>query len=58
MSATSVPGRMASHTSARAASGVRRGSMTTDFMPLLRSSVTARPVEPVPWYDGPTPHMT
>ena len=34
---------------ARAASGVRRGSMTTVFMPALRRSVTTRPVEPMPW---------
>ncbi len=56
--ATSVPGRMGSHTSARAASGVKRGSTTTVFTPAARSSTTARPAEDGACCAGPVPHMT
>ena len=56
--ATSVPGRTGSHTSALAASGVKRGSTTTVFMPFMRKSFTARPPEGTWLWDGSAPHIT
>ncbi len=41
--ATSVPERMGSHTSARAASTVKRGSTTTVLQPAARRSAMTRP---------------
>lgn len=41
--ATSLPGRMGSHTSDLAASGVMRGSTTTVLTPLARRSLTMPP---------------
>ena len=59
-SAASVPGRMGSHTSALAASIVKRGSMTTVLRPCgrLRSSASARPPVATEEFDGSVPQST
>lgn len=58
ISATSVPGRIGSQTSARAASGVRRGSITTERAPRARKSARARPPPAGQLYDGSVPQQT
>ncbi len=56
--AMSVPGLMGSHTSAFAASALKRGSTTMVLQPFARSSATQRPDVDGECHAGPVPHMT